>query len=184
MDRRNKKTERIFTDALFHFLKKKELNKITVTELCEYADMNRGTFYLHYLDIYDLMDKLEQEMVDAIFSNSSDSPQSLQNDVLSSFEYIKEHKEVYKLLLSAHNINGFISKLSKKVIDRSKPRILQIIGNIDDKIAENISLFYTGGAAALLYGWVVENDCSTPAKVLLRTAGYVADMLYEEKQNT
>ncbi|MGN1115454.1 MAG: TetR/AcrR family transcriptional regulator [Candidatus Ornithomonoglobus sp.] len=183
MDRRNEKTEKAFTDALFHFLKKKELNKITVTELCDYADMNRGTFYLHYLDIYDLMDKAEQKIVDSIFDGKPDEPQSFQRDILDTFEYIKANKEVYKILLTAHKINGFIDKLSQKIIARSKSQLVSTVGNLDDKLAENVSLFYIGGAAALLYGWVVENDCSTPAEVLLKTAGDVAYLLHDEKNS-
>ncbi|MGN0162649.1 MAG: TetR-like C-terminal domain-containing protein, partial [Candidatus Ornithomonoglobus sp.] len=126
----------------------------------------------------------EQKMVDAIFSSSPDAPQSLQGDILDTFEYIKKHKEVYKILLASCTINGFINKLTQKIITRSKPQLVSTIGDIDEKLAENISRFYAGGAAALLYGWVIENDCSTPAEVLLKTAGYVAYLLYKEKNSS
>lgn len=183
MDRRNKKTEKAFTDALLHFLKKKDLNKITVAQLCDYVDMNRGTFYLHYLDIYDLMDKVEQKLVDSIFVGKPDEPQSFQCDILDAFEYIKENKEIYKIILTDRTANGFTNKLCQKIIDRSKPQLINIVGNLDDKLAENVSMFYIGGAAALLHGWVVENDCSTSAEILLKTAGDVAYLLHDDKKS-
>ncbi|MGM9937582.1 MAG: TetR/AcrR family transcriptional regulator [Candidatus Ornithomonoglobus sp.] len=182
MDRRIEKTENAFTDALFHFLREKELNKITVKELCDYADMNRGTFYLHYYDIYDLMDKTEQKMVDKIFEEGQIVALSLSDNVLKTFQYIKEHKEEYKVLLTSHNINGFIDKLSKKIISSSKSKLAETLPGVDAKILKNITLFYVGGAAALLYGWVVENDCSTSAAELLGAASYLFDIMHEEKQ--
>lgn len=182
MDRRIEKTEKAFINALFHFLKEKELNKITVKELCEYADMNRGTFYLHYYDIYDLMDKAEQKMIDMMFDDIPEISVSLPGNILSTFEYIKNHKDEYKVLMTSHNVNGFINKLSKKIIASSKQKILETLIGVDEKIIENVTFFYVGGAVALLYGWVVENDCRTSAAELLDAASYLADFIYEEKQ--
>lgn len=54
-------TKRSICDALVSLLKEKPLEKISVTEVCQRADVNRSSFYKHYLDIYDLMDKLEDE---------------------------------------------------------------------------------------------------------------------------
>ncbi len=49
-----KKIEKIFVQLL----QEKELNKISVTEICEKANINRSTFYANYLDVYDLADKV------------------------------------------------------------------------------------------------------------------------------
>ncbi len=182
MDRRIEKTENAFMNALFHFLKEKELNKITVKELCEYADMNRGTFYLHYYDIYDLMDKTEQKMIDKMFEDISETDVSLPENMLSTFEYIKNHKEEYKVLMTSHNINSFVNKLSKKIIVSSKQKISDTLIGVDEKIVENVTLFYVGGAVALLYGWIVENECRTSAAELLDAASYLSDIMYERKQ--
>ena len=47
-------------------MEKKELRKITVTEITKKANINRGTFYLHYFDIYDMVEKLEDEIITKI----------------------------------------------------------------------------------------------------------------------
>ncbi len=62
-DRRTLKTRKAICDAIMEFLIEKELRKITVQEISDKADINRATFYKHYLDVYDLYDKLEQDIL-------------------------------------------------------------------------------------------------------------------------
>ena len=46
-------------------MKEKSIKEITVQELVDEVDINRSTFYLHYKDIYDLVEQLEQEVFDS-----------------------------------------------------------------------------------------------------------------------
>jgi AcrR family transcriptional regulator len=62
-DRRTAKTRKAIINALADLLFEKELHKVTVKEITEIADINRGTFYKHYLDVYDLYDKAEQDIM-------------------------------------------------------------------------------------------------------------------------
>ena len=52
LDRRTKRTKKLLTDAFITLLSTKNLNEITIKELCDTADINRGTFYLHYQDLF------------------------------------------------------------------------------------------------------------------------------------
>mgnify|MGYP002917598254 FL=1 len=49
--------------AFMDLLKQKPIQSISIRELCETAGINRGTFYTHYADIYDLMQRIEEEML-------------------------------------------------------------------------------------------------------------------------
>lgn len=51
-------TKTYIKQALTQLLKEIELEKISVTQICQKAGINRGTFYLHYLDKFDMIDKL------------------------------------------------------------------------------------------------------------------------------
>ena len=53
-DHRTRLTKMMILNAMTGLLKEKPIQNITVKELCERAEINRGTFYLHYHDIYDL----------------------------------------------------------------------------------------------------------------------------------
>ena len=61
-DRRVRRTKKLVTQALTELLQKKQINEITVKELTDLADMNRGTFYLYYRDIFDMLEKIEAEL--------------------------------------------------------------------------------------------------------------------------
>ena len=66
MDRRTKYTKKIIKDTFIDLSSEKDINKVTVSEICKIADINRATFYRYYLDVYDLLDKMEEEFVDAV----------------------------------------------------------------------------------------------------------------------
>ena len=61
-DRRVRRTRSLLLDAFFSLLESKSYKDITVKELCDVADINRGTFYLHFKDIYDMVEQIEQEI--------------------------------------------------------------------------------------------------------------------------
>ena len=61
-DNRVRVTKILIRHAFLQLLKEKPLQSITVRELCQSAGINRGTFYTHYRDIYDLMHQIEEEM--------------------------------------------------------------------------------------------------------------------------
>lgn len=54
-------TKKRLKEALLILLQKKPVNEISVTELSELADVNRGTFYFHYKDVYDILYRTQDE---------------------------------------------------------------------------------------------------------------------------
>lgn len=72
-DRRIRYTRYALQNALIACMQQKPFNRITVREICETADINRSTFYMHYKDIYELLDEIEEQVyqeIDAIFPKS------------------------------------------------------------------------------------------------------------------
>lgn len=69
MDKRIQKSKSSIINTFLELRAKKPLEKITVTELCRKAEINKSTFYVHYHDIYDLSDQLENEVVDSILQS-------------------------------------------------------------------------------------------------------------------
>lgn len=66
MDIRITKTRKSIADAFLELRARKPIEKITVKELCEKAQINKSTFYTHYRDIYDLSETLEAQLADEI----------------------------------------------------------------------------------------------------------------------
>ncbi|MER2172017.1 MAG: TetR/AcrR family transcriptional regulator, partial [Psychrobacillus psychrodurans] len=67
-NRRTLYSKKVIIDAFLLLLQEKNLNKITVTEICKEADINRGTFYSYYNDPFDLMRSIEDEMIENMMS--------------------------------------------------------------------------------------------------------------------
>lgn len=63
-DLRVVKTKRNIKSVMMELLKKKPIEKITVTELASHALINKGTFYHHYSDIYDLYQELVSDFIE------------------------------------------------------------------------------------------------------------------------
>lgn len=60
VDRRVRKTKRQLRQALTQLLQQKPIKDITVREIADLVDINRGTFYLHYKDVYDMLEQIEK----------------------------------------------------------------------------------------------------------------------------
>ena len=67
-DRRTRYTKKAIRDAYIELLYETDPAKVTVTEVCRRADINRGTFYLHYEDLPRVMEELEDEVYDEIIA--------------------------------------------------------------------------------------------------------------------
>ena len=61
-DRRTRYTRQTIKDTFLELLNQKSFTKITVTEICKNAEINRGTFYLHYYDIHDVLSDILNDM--------------------------------------------------------------------------------------------------------------------------
>ena len=62
VDRRVRKTKKLLLDGLTQLMQTKDVSEISVKELSDLVDINRGTFYLHYRDIFDMLNKTEDEL--------------------------------------------------------------------------------------------------------------------------
>ena len=68
IDRRVRKTKSQLRQALMQLMTEKPFKSISVRELSERADINRGTFYIHYRDVSDLLQHLEDEMAERLIT--------------------------------------------------------------------------------------------------------------------
>ena len=64
-DARVKYTKMVLKKALLELMQHKPVNKITVKEICERAELNRATFYAHYSDCFDLLESIEEDLLEA-----------------------------------------------------------------------------------------------------------------------
>jgi AcrR family transcriptional regulator len=70
-DRRKARTKRLLRTALLELIDEKGIDKTTVSDLTERADVNRGTFYLHYNDVFDFLYQIKQEIFEGLTKEMS-----------------------------------------------------------------------------------------------------------------
>ena len=102
---------------------KQEIGKIAVTELVKRANINRGTFYSHYDDIYCVAEDYENELIDNFFNDAKlIELQNADSFIDSFFDYLRENDENYKLLCRS---NDFLFA-AKKLAQISSYKFLEI----------------------------------------------------------
>lgn len=114
-DRRVRKTKKALRDSLATLLMQKNIRDISVQELAELADLNRATFYLHYRDVFDLQQQIEDEVVremsailDRHLPDESSGPSPL---FVALLQYIQENAALCNMLLGENSNNTFLDKL-------------------------------------------------------------------------
>lgn len=85
--------------ALLVLLKKKDFNKISITDITRSANINRGTFYLHYLDKFDLIEKIVEEVKVKLYSILIKENRASDEEALNeALIYIQSEYELFQTL--------------------------------------------------------------------------------------
>lgn len=156
-DQRIVLTRTLLKNALVKLMQERHISKISVRSLCEVADINRSTFYVHYTDPYDLLSKVEQEVLENLnkYLEKQDfnytCPISVQ--VLTRIlDYFKENVELFKALLSKNCDFAF----QKDILELAHVISSQIPQTLDAKKQEYIKTFCLAGAISILQKWLQE----------------------------
>ncbi len=122
-DRRAIRTKKMIRSALAELIDEKGFINISVTDLTQRADINRGTFYLHYVDKYDLLEKIENEIIQEIEEETKhlDSADMMNIDttkeplpfMVKLFEYFRENSVIIKSILGPKGDPTFDRKIKK-----------------------------------------------------------------------
>ena len=96
---RFQQTERKIRNIFLELLRKNDISKISIKEICSLANINRTTFYLHHEDIYELMQCIESDMFHyfKVIFTVPEQNYSLRERFLHLFSFIKEHQEFYRV---------------------------------------------------------------------------------------
>ena len=99
------------------FNEKKQLDKITVTELVKRANLTRSTFYTHYSNIYEVAQDYQLQTIDLLCNNDIKlySKDDIENYFDTIVQCLKDNEKIYKLLLSSNESLLFLDKLSKNL---------------------------------------------------------------------
>lgn len=179
-DRRAKRSRRLLKESLISLMQEKRFHDISAREITEGADLNRGTFYLHYPDTVALLESIEddvmqeaQYLVDQHLGELKNSA-TLAPVLLPLLDYILEKKKVIDLLIANNNTGVFLDKLHdliyKNSLDYAKDRF-----GISDPVQMSYFLgFVSFGIMAMIKEWTAQG-MTLPKQKLIAYADAMMD---------
>lgn len=152
-DRRIKKTEDAIQAAFSKLLSEMSMEDITVKRLCETADINKSTFYLHYKDIYDCADRLRDTILDEVCKVFA--PYDF-NGIINNFSVIlvnimnvfEKNRELYMPFLKSPSLASSSCKMKQLLIENVLKRIDP--NNQDNGISRCTVSFVISGIISVL----------------------------------
>jgi AcrR family transcriptional regulator len=177
MDRRSVKTKKLLENALIKLMIEKGFDKITIKDITEEADINRGTFYLHYKDKYDFLEQKEDnilkefiEIVDNIakkYHGSLILP-SNKDDLLPIFTqvyiYIKDNADFMKVVLGPNGDLNFQMRL-RNFIEASLVQNISIKNESGKMPVKYIATIASSAQLGIIQKWLKNGMEETPQEL-------------------
>lgn len=188
-DRRIRRTKKLLKESLATLLMKKKLNDITVKELVDLADLNRGTFYLHYRDIYEMLSQIETEMLNELDEISNrfspvvlrDSPKPYIYEV---FQYVADNQTFCKMLLGPYGDIGFVEKLKKMVEEKCFRLLIETCPQKALQDYQYFAAFTVSGSIGLLQRWMENGMKVSPEELAQVAEGMIQNGMEFLQHNT
>lgn len=161
-------TKKVIKESLIELLQNNEIHEITVTNICKKADINRGTFYAHYKDAFDLLQSMEDELFNQVLEYLNETPIEEYTDSLlvKVLELIAKNKNLCKIL--------FCKQIDSKIIDKilyiaSKANIEQVVSmsnNINEFNFDYLIRYSVGGILAIIQVWLENDVIESPSEIV------------------
>ncbi len=156
-DGRVRYTQMVIKDSFVKLLGGKPVNKVTVKEICQLSEINRATFYKHYSDAYDLLEKLEQEFLAELRVTVEESREKGFRHVFALIlERMKASGEVYRILSSENGDKNFqerVFALGYQYIEMDTDKQFETLSPVQKKW---LYYFLARGCSGILGQWLAD----------------------------
>ena len=190
---KNKKTKQLIQHSFFSILQIKPFDSITIADITKKAAINRGTFYLHYIDKFDLLEQIEQQL----FSDLGSHIDELQAHYLSKqtfekeqehlanmlFSFIAKHASMLKIFFGGHGRAGFHLRFRDSFSQKVRFNLEQsehFYTSLSFPIEYLIS-FITSAFLGLIEQWIQNDLDKTPQEM---TELYINIILFIQKKGS
>ena len=174
-DRRVRRTKRQLREALTTLLLKKKFSEITVRELSELADVNRGTFYTHYRDTEDLLEPLENGFLSEL--RRIDASIQRQDWERGAYSYLEEllrlcrdNADIYLALVCRNDDLGFAARLVSALRQQYLHGFVGHVCRAEQRVQELYCVYIVDGVLSVVTVWLNGGMKETPAQ-LARISG-------------
>lgn len=165
-DRRVRRTQKLLKESLLELMDQKEFKNISIKDITELADLNRGTFYLHYTDTYSLLQEMESEVLKDFQEIVSDRCNAFEKDSLLHvinpiIEYIEKNKKICKTFFENNASNDFVNRFHQLILKNGTAIIKEQYPNAGEVTLNYFFEFITYGLTGVLKLWL-DTDMKQP----------------------
>ena len=178
--RRARRSRKLLKESLLELMKQKTFADISVRDVTDAADMNRGTFYLHYSGTAELLQSLEEDLLEEIQALVDAHMQETVavGSVAPVFEpvldFAVEHRETCAVLFTSSEASGFFQSIQRLVHENGTPLVRAWFSPADPRQTDYLLNFLAWGFIGLLAEWF-EKDMALPKAELLAAAQRMAE---------
>lgn len=165
-DARVRYTRMIIEKSFLELLQQKPVSKITVTELCQMAQINRATFYKHYLDVPQLLEKLEEDLFEQIREMFKDHAENMETMLLDMMNYTRREWERFMALGSENGDPNLMMKTFLLCYENAYPLVEQSMPGLSEVQRQMVFQFMSQGAGGILTWWIKDGMKEDPEAVV------------------
>ena len=156
-NKKRKKSQDQIEKVFLQLIQKKNIEEISVSMICEMARLNRSTFYANYIDIYDLAEKIKNDIENefAQFQLSNNAKQDY-DGYLNMFKYIKDNQIFFKTYFKLEEISMNVP---------TQYRIELAEKYYDNKYIDYHIEFFRAGLNAVIKKWLNNGCIETPEEI-------------------
>lgn len=171
VDRRIVRTLEAITKAFLELFAEKDFERITINDIAERANVNRGTVYLHYNDKYDLLDKLIDDHLNQLIQFCDPHGETpLVGELLPVFAYIREHFLFFSAMLSTPRAALFRQRLTEFVAVNVKEKLERRLQH--SEIDRELNAQFMASSFVGIVEWWIQHKMPHPPE-------YMADQLWK-----
>ena len=153
-DARVRYTKKVIRDAFLSLLREKNVKQITVTELCQMAEINRATFYKHYRDAFDLLEQIEAGALE----HPREAARQIQNgDAMEHFvrllERTREHYQEFAVIGSERGDPHFSRRVSACLYESTQDTLFRHLPQMPEEEKTMVCRFLEQGGSGVLEHW-------------------------------
>ena len=172
MDHRAERMKSLIIQTFFECLKTEDFSQLTVGQIAEHARINRSTFYLHYTDIYQMLQKIEEDAMQNItevmkkYPIDPDNPDSVLQFIVQFFSIMDNDRDLCLALLGPHGDMAFVEQIENLLAKT-------FLSHLPEKFPENDPYikypyaFILNGCVGLIRTWLSSPETESPDQVAL-----------------
>ncbi len=167
-DRRVRKSQQAILEAFVGLLAEKDFEHITMNEIAERADVNRGTVYLHYVDKFDLLDQCIDTHLTYLLEDclpGGPMPHPTKAAMQRIFTYLEQHAFLYRTLLVNKGIPTFRNRLMAVMV-QSLRAYFDANGIPPGMNKEVSAQFLASAAVGGLEWWITQSMPYSPTEMV------------------